>query len=86
MNKVHLIDNMEFMKTIPDKYYELAIVDPPYRDQNQPTIEMRQARKAHKSNRFVKTEILGNKPSQEYFNELFRISKKQIVWGANDGN
>jgi len=54
MNKVHLIDNMEFMKTIPDKYYELAIVDPPYRDQNQPTIEMRQARKAHKSNRFVK--------------------------------
>ncbi|MFA6369063.1 MAG: DNA methyltransferase [Candidatus Shapirobacteria bacterium] len=84
MNKVHLIDNMEFMKTIPDKYYELAIVDPPYRDQNQPTIEMRQARKAHKSNRFVKTEILGNKPSQEYFNELFRISKKQIVWGANN--
>ena len=30
MNTVHLIDCMEFMKGIPDKYYELAIVDPPY--------------------------------------------------------
>jgi len=30
MNKVHLIDNMEFMRNVPDKYYELAIVDPPY--------------------------------------------------------
>ena len=32
MNTVHLIDNMEFMKDVPDKYYELAIVDPPYGD------------------------------------------------------
>jgi len=30
MNKVHLIDCMEFMKSVPDKYYELAIIDPPY--------------------------------------------------------
>lgn len=32
MNIVHLCDCMEFMKSIPDKYYELAIVDPPYGD------------------------------------------------------
>lgn len=84
MNIVHLCDNIEFMNSIPDNYYELAIVDPPYRDQNQPTIEMRQARKHNSSKRFVKTEILGNKPNLEYFNELYRISKKQIIWGANN--
>ena len=75
---------MDYMATVPDGYFELAIVDPPYRDQNEPTIEMRQARKTHTSKRFVKTEILGEKPTKEYFDELFRISKRQIIWGANN--
>ena len=77
MNKVHLIDCMEFMRDIPDKYYELAIVDPPYRDKNQPTKEMRNKIGGKMKN-------FGGKPTQEYFNELFRISKNQIIWGANN--
>ena len=70
-------DCMEFMKNTPDKAFELAIVDPPYRDQNQPTKEMRQ-----KINGGMK--YFGQKPSAEYFAELFRVSKNQIVWGGNN--
>ncbi len=75
MNKVHLIDCMEFMKGIPDKYYELAIVDPPYRDINQPTKVMR---------RNGSMDSLQGRPSVEYWEELYRISKEQIIWGANN--
>lgn len=70
-------DCMEWMKSVPDKYYQLAIVDPPYRDQsdNQPTKDMRKNGKIEK---------FGNKPEKQYFDELFRISKNQIIWGANN--
>ena len=70
-------DNMELMARYPDKYFDLCIVDPPYRDSvdNQPTIDMR---------RNGKIEKFGNKPSSLYFDELFRISKNQIIWGANN--
>lgn len=62
---------------MPDKAFDLAVVDPPYRNQeeNQPTKDMR---KNGSMRRF------GNKPSKEYFEELFRISKNQIIWGANN--
>ena len=68
---------MEGMKEIPDKYFDLAIVDPPYRDSadNQPTKDMRKN---------GKIEVFGDKPSEDYFNELFRVSKNQIIWGANN--
>lgn len=69
-NKVYNIDNMEFMKDIPDNYYELAIVDPPYADGDNFNF------------RFDKL-YENKKPKRSYFNELFRISKNQIVWGGN---
>ena len=78
------IDCMEYMKDCEDNAFDLAIVDPPYRDQNQPTQTMRSASKASNSKRFVKTEILGSKPKAEYFKELKRVSKEQIVWGSNN--
>src|SRR5690625_2685383 len=71
------MDCMEGMKEIPDKYFDLAIVDPPYRDisDNQPTQDMRRNGEINK---------FGNKPDSEYFDELFRVSKNQIIWGANN--
>jgi len=66
---------MEAMKQMPDKAFELAIVDPPYRDENQPTKDMR-------ANGSMKT--LTGRPTQEYWNELRRVSKEQIIWGANN--
>jgi len=70
-------DCMELMARYPDKYFDLAIVDPPYRDENQPTKEMRDKIGG-------KMIDFGKKPTKEYFNELFRISKHQIIWGANN--
>ena len=86
MSKVELlnIDCMEYMAGLEDNAFELAIVDPPYRDQNQPTKEMRNASKKSNSNRFVKTEILGEKPTEIYFRELKRVSREQVIWGANN--
>ncbi len=65
------------MVRYPDKYFDLAIVDPPYRNQseNQPTKDMR---------RNGKIEVFGDKPDKTYFDELFRVSKNQIIWGANN--
>jgi site-specific DNA-methyltransferase (adenine-specific) len=71
------MDCMEGMKEFPDKYFELAIVDPPYRDINAPTKQMR-----NKINGNMKK--FGDTPKQKYFDELFRISKNQIIWGANN--
>ena len=72
------IDCMEFMAGLPDKAFDLAIVDPPYRDakDNAPTKHLRamdgDMRKWQ------------NKPSKDYFAELFRVSKNQIIWGSNN--
>jgi site-specific DNA-methyltransferase (adenine-specific) len=72
-------DNMLMMARYPDDYFDLAIVDPPYRNQNEnsPTKDMR-------SNRFVKGQGLGKMPTNKYFIELHRVSKNQIIWGANN--
>jgi site-specific DNA-methyltransferase (adenine-specific) len=68
-------DCMELMARYPDNYFELAIVDPPYRDENQPTKDMRK----NGSMNSIK-----GRPSLDFFNELKRVSKNQIIWGANN--
>lgn len=68
-------DNMELMARYEDNYFDLAIVDPPYRDSNQPTKDMR-------ANGSMKS--LEGRPSKEYWSELNRVSKEQIIWGANN--
>ena len=68
-------DNMLLMARYPDNYFDLAIVDPPYGigDVNQTA-----SKKCHKKiqwNNYI--------PSDEYFSELYRVSKNQIIWGSN---
>lgn len=69
------MDCMELMAEFPDGHFDLAIVDPPYRDENQPTKDMRAA---------GSMATLTGRPSQKYFDELIRVSKQQIIWGANN--
>lgn len=70
------VDNIEFMKTKPDNYYGLAIVDPPY------GIKIENSGAMFK--KFGETKGWDNEiPKQEYFDELFRVSKNQIIWGGN---
>ena len=65
---------MDGMKEFPDKYFELAIVDPPYGI----GISENPVRQAHEKKQWDK-----NIPPNEYFKELFRVSKNQIIWGGN---
>ena len=76
------IDCMEYMKNIPDRFYDLAIVDVPYGIGED-------GKSNHSRGLLTKPTLYTpkkwdlNSPEREYFNELFRVSKNQIVFGAN---
>ena len=83
MTKTYNMDCMEYMRALPDHAFDLAVVDPPYYSNaysiitpggNLSTtgIERRKYDMPH-----------WTPPSQEYFDELFRISKNQIIFGIN---
>jgi site-specific DNA-methyltransferase (adenine-specific) len=74
ISEVKNIDCIEYMEQFPDNYFELAIVDPPYG-----IGVTKNKRLNNNSNNDWDNEI----PSKEYFNELFRVSKNQIIWGGN---
>lgn len=77
-NVVYNCDCMEFMKDIPDKYYELSICDPPYGiNINKDDMSNRRL----KENKNKQWDICI--PDKKYFKELIRISKNQIIWGGN---
>ena len=72
-------DNMLLMSRYPDNHFDLAIVDPPY------GIERFKKGGSHVNKHGSENGIWNNeKPSHKYFKELFRVSKKQIIWGANN--
>ena len=73
-------DNMLLMARYPDNYFDLAIVDPPYGLKN-----LSNMNNLSKSRNNAKENFLWDeKPNEKYFNELFRVSKFQIIWGANN--
>jgi site-specific DNA-methyltransferase (adenine-specific) len=76
-------DNMEFMKQIPDNYYDLSICDPPYGniDAIGLTDNKKQNKQATKRKGYHLFENIA--PNNEYYLELERISKNQIIWGGN---
>jgi len=79
-------DNMELMARYPDKYFDLAIVDPPYgidADVKNSQNKVQSKKSATKSKRYGSQLWDSNIPTDEYFDELIRVSKKQIIWGAN---
>lgn len=92
ISEVHLIDCMEFMRTLPDKFFDICITDPPYgigvakmaytQEENRPCRQ--------KNGNILKVKKLSYKhgdwdnvtPDKLYFDELKRISKEQIIWGV----
>lgn len=77
------IDCMVGMAEYPDKYFDLAVVDPPY--------GIERFKKPSGKTRFKNSKLMQEqglnwdiKPTENYWDELFRISKNQIVWGANN--
>lgn len=96
MNEAYNIDCMEYMRTLPDKAFDLAVVDPPYGGGG--------CSFAGKNDSAAASTVIGtisrtggtwaakygkkiiawdNAPGKEYFDELFRVSKQQIIWGGN---
>lgn len=85
-SEAFLMDCMEGMKNTPDKYYDLAVVDPPYGlDLANMNMGIGKSKTASKiQNRKWKPKDWDKEtPNEEYFNELFRVSKNQIIWGGN---
>jgi len=76
---------MELMARYPDGYFELAIVDPPYGIGMDGTIGVGIGTKKGftKKKEYKKKHWDKAVPNKEYFNELQRVSKHQIIWGAN---
>lgn len=82
LNRIYNADCMEAMKEIPDKFFELAICDPPYGigvDGQKLSIN-----KNPKHNRKAHTQKNWDRqiPPEEYFRELERVSVNQIIWGG----
>lgn len=80
-SEVFNIDCMEYMRSVPDKHFALAIVDPPY------GLSKKSTQGAGKlKNRTLNRSTIQQwdvRPGKEYFDELFRISENQIIWGGN---
>jgi site-specific DNA-methyltransferase (adenine-specific) len=71
-------DCVEALKRFPDKYFDLAVVDPPY------GIGMDGGNVGYKgNNNFEKKNWDKETPTAEYFMELWRVSKNRIIWGGN---
>lgn len=82
-SRVSLLDCIEGMKQYPDKYFDLALVDPPYgigedgsKNHTRGKLALSKDYKPYSGND-------KEPPPADYFTEIFRVSKNQIVWGAN---
>ena len=77
---------MELMARYADNYFDLAIVDPPYGlDLANMNMGLGKNKKASKikNRKWSKKNWDNEVPTKDYFNELFRVSKNQIIWGGN---
>jgi site-specific DNA-methyltransferase (adenine-specific) len=80
-------DNIDFMRQKPDKFYDLAIIDPPYQMVGNTFCTTSKqflkngAKGMHLDSRDTVKIDLGNRPSKNFWDELFRVSKNQIVFG-----
>jgi site-specific DNA-methyltransferase (adenine-specific) len=74
-------DNMQLMARYDDNHFDLAIVDPPYGININVSMGRRKGDKKSDYHKFAGND--SEIPSKQYFTELFRISKNQIIWGGN---
>ena len=92
MTQTFNADCLPAMKTYPDGYFDLAVVDPPYcigaLDMNYAKSGETKPGRAGLAKRrdyrlIPKQENWDVKPTKEYFDELRRVSKRQVIWGGN---
>jgi site-specific DNA-methyltransferase (adenine-specific) len=78
-------DCLQAMKAMQDKQFDLAIVDPPYGITGNKEIGFgdKKSGRVNRPNKWGNKNWDEKRPSKEYFNELLRVSRNQIVWGGN---
>lgn len=79
------MDCVEYMKGCEDNQFDIAIVDPPYglNFGNFNRTNKDEYGNRFKANRYHNTDWDKSIPDEEYFEQLFRVSKNQIIWGGN---
>ena len=77
------MDCMDGMKQFPDKFFDLAIVDPPYGLGIDGQKESISKNPKHNRKQHIRKSWDSSIHDKDYFYELFRVSKNQIIWGAN---
>jgi site-specific DNA-methyltransferase (adenine-specific) len=80
-SEVHNLDCYQYMKTLPDKHFDLLIADPPYGLDKKSTHG-----RGKLKNRIINRDSIhewDNAPPEEVFSEMMRVSKNQIIWGGN---
>ena len=77
MNIAYNMDCMEYMRNLPNKKFDLAVVDPPYGIEKGFSATSRIAKYGQMES------VNDQKPNDEYFEQLFRVSKNQIIFGYN---
>jgi site-specific DNA-methyltransferase (adenine-specific) len=86
ISRVYNCDNMIFMKEVPDKFFNLCICDPPYgisAGYGTRVINKNKTWKCARDRKPLESKEWDiNIPKEEYFNELMRVSKDQIIWGG----
>ena len=78
-SEVYLMDCIQGMKHYPDKWFDLAVVDPPYGI----GAENHAGKKENGWKQWTKKDWDNEIPQMIFFTELFRVSKEQIIWGGN---
>lgn len=78
---IYNTDCLEYMKNFPDKYFDISIVDPPYGIGYSKLVGIKKESDGFKKRESSDWDLFV--PSEEYFYELFRVSKNQIIWGGN---
>jgi site-specific DNA-methyltransferase (adenine-specific) len=91
-SETYLIDCMGYMKGLPDKHFDLAIVDPQYGIGESKKTQSRPLKSKQKNGNYLYVSSARKhavkdwdlkRPAIEYFNEVRRISKNQVIWGGN---
>lgn len=92
ISEVYNMDCLEYMKSLPDKHFDLCIADPPYgiNAANMANTKSARNRLQQGADKLKNRVLQTNKkdwdfypPNKEVFDEIFRISKNQIIWGGN---
>ena len=83
MNVAYNVDCMEYMRTLPDNAFDLAVVDPPYGIGESGSKNHTRSKLATAKNYKAFAGGDSQPPSLDYFEQLIRVSKNQIIFGAN---